>query len=63
MTADRDQGQIDGSHYRELPTWPREIARNCRPPNPRRELLDLAPRYEIRAGHLDRWCASAAWVQ
>jgi hypothetical protein len=53
MTIDRGP-TIDGSHYRELATWLREIAHKCRLPNPQRELLDLARRYEIRAGHLDR---------
>jgi len=50
MTIDRERGAtIDGSHYRELASWLREIARKCRLPNPQRELLILARRYEHRA--------------
>ena len=54
MIDDRDCWQLDGKHYRELATWLRDVARNCRMPNPQRELLNLALRYERRADHLDR---------
>ena len=42
---------IDGQHYRELASWLRGIARQCRLPGARQELLDLALRYEARANH------------
>jgi hypothetical protein len=55
MMDDRDWWQRDGrQHYRELATTLREIARQCRFPGARREILALASRYEGRAGHLDR---------
>lgn len=44
---------IDGQHYHELASWLRGIARQCRLPGARQELLDLALRYEGRANHLD----------
>jgi len=43
----------DGQHYRELASRLRGIARHCRLPGARQELLDLALRYEGRADHLD----------
>jgi hypothetical protein len=55
IDGDRDGWLRDaGAHYRELATWLRETARKCRLPNPQRELLDLARRYEVRANHLER---------
>jgi hypothetical protein len=42
-----------GQHYRELASKLRDIARQCRLPGARQELLDLALRYEGRANHLD----------
>jgi endonuclease YncB( thermonuclease family) len=42
------------THYRELAGWLREIGGKCRLPNPQRELLRLARRYELRADHLDQ---------
>jgi len=53
--ADRDWWQLDGGeHYRELAGWLRDVARRCRFPNPRRELLSLARQYERRARILER---------
>jgi hypothetical protein len=47
IEVDRDWWLNDsGTHYRELAAWLRELASKCRLPNPRRELLDLARRYE-----------------
>jgi hypothetical protein len=55
LAPDRDWWLRDtGSHYRELAVWLREAAAKCRLPNPQRELLTLARRYERRAEHLDR---------
>ena len=54
MMDDRDWWQRDGGeHYRELATKLRDIARQCRFPGARQEILDLASRYEVRANHLD----------
>ena len=39
----------NGAHYRELAECLREVARKCRLPNPQRELLVLARRYDLRA--------------
>jgi hypothetical protein len=55
MMEDRDWWQLHGAdHYRELAAWLREVAVKCRLPNPQRELLSLARRYERRAVQLDR---------
>ena len=43
----------DGQHYREIASKLREIARECRFPGARREILDLASRLERRADDLD----------
>jgi len=59
MTGDRVWWQ-EGTHYRDLATRLREIARKCHLPNPQQELLDLAQRYERRAAHMDR---SAAFIR
>jgi hypothetical protein len=40
-----------GAHYRELAAWFRGVAARCCLPNPQRELLSLAKRYERRADH------------
>jgi hypothetical protein len=45
---------LDGVHYRNLAGKLRLVARECRFPNARQELLDLAARYERRADHYDR---------
>jgi hypothetical protein len=54
MIDDRAWCQSAGTHYRELAAWLREIGGRCRLPNPQRELLRLARRYELRADQLDR---------
>jgi hypothetical protein len=47
-------GAPSGSeHYREIASKLREIARECRFPGARREILDLASRIERRADDLD----------
>jgi hypothetical protein len=43
----------DSAHYREIAHRLRELARGCRFPGARRELLDLAASYERRADHLE----------
>jgi hypothetical protein len=43
----------DSEHYRQLATRLRDVARQCRYPGARQEILDLASRYEVRANHLD----------
>lgn len=48
----------DGMHYREIASKLREIARECRFPGARREVLDLASRLERRADDLDARTAS-----
>jgi hypothetical protein len=40
-------------HYRQLARRLRGIAAGCRLPNPQRELLNLAARYERRADRFD----------
>ena len=53
--TDRDWWSADaGTHYRELAHWLRGIAAKCRLPYSRRELLDLARRYDARADRLSR---------
>jgi len=55
IAADRDWWlRHSGAHYRELAAWLRGVAARCRLPNPQRELLALARRYERRADHFDR---------
>jgi hypothetical protein len=49
----RVAASTDGQHYREMATKLRELARQCRFPGARQEILDLASRYEVRADHLD----------
>ena len=43
-----------GPHYRKLAGTLRALALECRLPNPQRELLSLARRYDRTAAHLDR---------
>jgi hypothetical protein len=43
----------DSEHYREMARKLRELARNVNFPGARREILDLASRYERRADTLD----------
>jgi hypothetical protein len=49
-----------GQHYREIASKLREIARECRFPGARREILDLASRLERRADDLDARSGSAS---
>ena len=43
----------DGDHYREMAGKLRELARQTRSPGIRRELVDLAGRYDRRDDHFD----------
>jgi hypothetical protein len=53
MMDDRDWSQRHGGqHYQELASKLRDIARHCRFPGARREILALASRYEVRADYL-----------
>ena len=45
---------MDSQHYRDLANKLRDVARQCRFPGARQEILELASRYEGRARHLDR---------
>jgi hypothetical protein len=51
--APPNSAQSDSGHYREMARKLRELAREFRFPGARRELLDLASRYERRADNLD----------
>jgi len=44
----------DGDHCREMAGEVRELARTIRSPGIRRELVDLAKRYDRRGDHFDR---------
>ena len=43
-----------GDHYREMATQLRGLAHRTRSPGIRRELVDLAKRYDRRGDHVDR---------
>jgi hypothetical protein len=43
----------DGAHYREMAHGLRKLARQCRFPGARSELLQLAASYDRRADHFD----------
>ena len=43
----------DAAHYREMAEGLRNLARQCRFPSARRELLNLAASYERRAEHFE----------
>jgi hypothetical protein len=45
---------LDGAHYREMAHGLRKLARQCRFPGARRELLQLAANYDRRADHFER---------
>jgi hypothetical protein len=45
----------DGDHCREMAGKVRELARTTRSPYIRRELVELAKRYDRRGDHFDRW--------
>jgi hypothetical protein len=51
---------IDSQHYRVIASKLRDIARQCRFPGARQEILDLASRYERRADSLDSRSAAAS---
>lgn len=54
MAADRNWWLRDGGrHYRELADWLRGAPGRCRLPIARRELLNLAGRYERRAEYFE----------
>jgi hypothetical protein len=54
MSGPRNGGPpLDGAHYRELAQGLRKLARQCRSPGARKELLQLAASYERRADHFD----------
>jgi hypothetical protein len=44
----------DGAHYKEMAHGLRTLARQCRFPGARRELLQLAASYDRRAAHFER---------
>ena len=44
----------DGDHCQEMAGKPRELARYTKSPGIRRELVDLAMRYDRRGDHVDR---------
>jgi hypothetical protein len=50
---------LGSKHYREMAGKLRELAREFRFPGARREILDLASRYERRADNLDARSAAA----
>jgi hypothetical protein len=60
MEEPQGTGIPSGSeHYREMANKLREIARECRFPGARREILDLASRLERRADELEVKSGSA----
>jgi hypothetical protein len=54
-TSGRQQSATppDGAHYREMAHGLRALARRCRFPGARRELLQLAASYDRRADHFE----------
>ena len=42
------------AHYKEIASKLRVVARGCNFPNVRKDLIDLAARYDRRADHFDR---------
>ena len=56
IAVNRDYWSADAEeHYRELADQLRGVAAKCRLPNPQRELLNLAQRYERRAEYFAEW--------
>jgi hypothetical protein len=43
----------NGAHFREMARGLRSLARRCRYPGARKEMLELAASFDRRAGHLD----------
>jgi hypothetical protein len=54
VAADREWWRTSGAHYRDLAHLLGGVGAKCRLPNPQRELLALARRYERNAAHFDR---------
>jgi len=55
ITADRDyRSQQYGKRYRQVAHWLRGVAAKCGLPDPQRELLDIARRYDRRADQFER---------
>ena len=52
-TPQANSAQSNSNHYREMAQKLRELAREFRFPGARKELLDIASRYERRADNLD----------
>jgi hypothetical protein len=52
-SEDQDDGaaSMDSQYYHQAAAKLREVARRCRLPGARREILDLASRYDARADH------------
>jgi hypothetical protein len=44
---------LDGAHFRELAQGLRTLARSCRYPGARKEMLELAASFDRRADHFD----------
>jgi hypothetical protein len=44
---------LDGAHFREIAHGLRTLARRCRYPGARKELLELAASFDRRADHFD----------
>jgi hypothetical protein len=53
MDEPQTNAASDSDHYRDVARKLRELARQFRFPGARKELLDLALRYECRADNLD----------
>jgi hypothetical protein len=54
MNEPRDSASpLGGEHYREMASGLRKLAHQCRFAGARRELLDLAARYDRRADYFD----------
>src|SRR5262249_28509688 len=54
MTARRNSAPPpDGAHFREIAQGLRTLARRCRYPGARKELLELATSFDRRADHFD----------
>jgi hypothetical protein len=56
QTSERDATLLlfGAAHYREIASKLRVVARGCNFPNVRKDLIDLAARYDRRADYFDR---------
>jgi hypothetical protein len=52
-TARPNNPPLDGAHFREIAHGLRSVARRCRYPGARKELLELAASFDRRADHFD----------